>query len=158
MRDPHLVVVMLGTNESEFESMNLEEYEDEYEETIQRIRTALPDRSCLVASPPDRAKKNRMGRMTTAPLIPKMVEIQRKVAFRNGCAFWNTYEAMGGKGSMAAWYRNKPRLASGDYTHFTAAGGEVLGILVFEALMEGYEAKPTTAPDAKDKDNNPSPE
>ena len=140
MRDPHLVVVMLGTNESEFESMNMEEYEQEYEKAIQRIRTALPDRTCLIASPPDRAKKNRMGRMTTAPLIPQMAEIQREVAFRNKCAYWNTYEAMGGKGSMAAWYRNKPRLASGDFTHFTAAGGEVLGILVYEALMEGYEA------------------
>ena len=139
LRNPNLFVVMLGTNESEFESMDLKEYEEEYELIIKRIRQALPDSSCLIASPPDRAKKSRSGRMTTAKLIPKMVDIQRAVASRNECAFFNTFEAMGGKGSMAAWYRNKPRLASGDFTHFTAAGGEILGTIFYDAIMGGYE-------------------
>jgi len=140
-RAPDLVVVNLGTNESEFEGMSMEEYTTDFSELLSRIRAAVPNASCLVASPPDRAKKNTAGRLVTTPMIPRIIEVQKKVAEEKGCAFWNTYEAMGGENSMVAWFRHKPRLGSGDYTHFTAAGGEALGLLFYDALVDDYASK-----------------
>ncbi len=139
LRDSDLVVVMIGTNESEFTGMSMEDYAADYARLLQRIRKGLPQKSCLVASPPDRAKKNSKGKLTTIPLLKKIIETQRKVALEQGCAFWNTYEAMGGENSMVAWYRHNPRLGSGDFTHFTKAGGDALGVLLFDALMHGYK-------------------
>ncbi len=134
-RDLDLVIVMLGTNESEFTGMPMAEYEQDYRTLLRRIRQGLPDRSCLALSPPDRDHKDDRGRLVTIPLLKKIIEVQRKVALEEGCAFWSTYEAMGGENSMAAWYRHKPSLGSGDFTHFTKAGGDVLGAMLFDALM-----------------------
>lgn len=134
-RDPHLVILMLGTNGSEFTGISMEEYAEDYTRLVRRVRAALPDRACLVASPPDRAQKDKRGRLTTVPLLKEIIKTQREVALKEGCAFWSTYEAMGGQDAMVAWYRHQPRLASGDFTHFTKAGGEALGILLYDALM-----------------------
>ncbi len=136
-RNPDLMIVMTGSNQSKFKGMDMAQYEQEYTTMVKQIRKARPNSTCLVASAPDRAEKTN-GQLTTSPLIPKIVAIQHKVALANGCAFWNTYEAMGGQNAMLAWHRHRPRLASGDYTHLTMAGGEVLGALLYEALMAGY--------------------
>lgn len=138
-RDADLVVVMLGTNGSEFAGVTQEEYAADFSALLKRIRAALPGRSCLVASPPDRAKKNSKGKLRTLPLLKEIMATQKRVALEEGCAFWSTFEAMGGENSMVAWYRHNPRLGSGDFTHFTKAGGEALGILFYDALMNGYE-------------------
>ena len=137
MRDPDLVVVMTGSNQSKFKGMSMTQYEDEYSRMVKQVRSARPQTSCLIAGAPDRADKSK-GQLATSPLIPKIIAIQRKVALANGCAFWNTYEAMGGENAMLAWHRHRPRLASGDYTHLTLAGGEVLGTIFYDALMASY--------------------
>ncbi len=137
-RDPDMMVVMTGPNQSKFKGMDMAQYEKDYTTMIKQLRAARPQSTCLVAGSPDRADK-ATGQLATSPLIPKIIAVQRKVALANGCAFWNTYEAMGGEGSMIAWFRNKPRLASGDYTHLTLAGGEVLGTLFYKALMANYK-------------------
>ncbi|HEX6767097.1 MAG TPA: hypothetical protein VF103_16485, partial [Polyangiaceae bacterium] len=54
-----------------------------------------------------------------------------------GCAFYDTYGAMGGKGSMPIWV--KRGLGQADLTHPTGAGAERIGDWVFDAVMRGYE-------------------
>jgi lysophospholipase L1-like esterase len=138
-RDPHLVILMFGTNESEFTGMQMSEYVEDYTRIARRVRGALPGRSCLVISPPDRAQKNSKGRLATVPLLKEIIKAQREVALREGCAWWSTWEAMGGEDAMVAWYRHNPPLGSGDFTHLTKAGGEAMGLLLYDALMAGYE-------------------
>jgi lysophospholipase L1-like esterase len=79
------------------------------------------------------------GRLVTRPVILDLVSIQRRVALAHGAAFWNTFDAMGGEGSIARWYKTRPQLAGGDLTHPTPRGAEVLGDLLSDALIRVYE-------------------
>lgn len=44
-------------------------------------------------------------------------------------------------GTMRQWYRARPRLVSGDYTHPTLAGAEVAGDLLHAALLRSFAAE-----------------
>jgi len=59
------------------------------------------------------------------------------VAGAAGCAFWDTFAAMGGPDTMWRWYRANPRQSFGDLTHLAPAGGEILGGLLYGALVQG---------------------
>ena len=146
-RNPALVVLEYGTNESGDVSVQWDRYEASLEKVLRQVRADLPQASCLVLGAMDRAGAGNGG-MDTRPIIPRLVEAQQKVAFKVGCAFWNTYEAMGGSGAMGRWTRTKPRLASGDLTHPSTAGAQLVGELLFGALMTGYQAPraPASAP------------
>ncbi|MGB1016578.1 MAG: hypothetical protein ACPG4T_20745, partial [Nannocystaceae bacterium] len=71
---------------------------------------------------------------------PRMIEAQRKVARAEGCAFFDTVAAMGGEGSAGRWFKRKPRLIGGDLSHATSKGHQVIGELVYRAVIEGYVA------------------
>jgi lysophospholipase L1-like esterase len=139
LRKPALVVMQYGTNESEDPSLDAEQYEKSLRTVLERVKAAAPNASILVASPLDRAERIR-GALKTKPVVLQIVDIQRRVALSLGCAFWSTFEAMGGEGSMARWVTAKPQLASWDLTHPTPEGAEVIGDLLFKAVVTGYEA------------------
>jgi hypothetical protein len=71
------------------------------------------------------------------PVIPALVKEQKSASAEVGCAFWNTFKAMGGYGSMASWVRRG--LGQADLTHPTGSGSEVLGSWIYRALMDGYQ-------------------
>ncbi len=148
LRDPALLVFQYGTNESE-EGSVAKDYEEVLGEVLDRARAAAPNAACLVAAPLDRAEKGGTDGLRTKKVIPKLVDAQARVAKAHGCAFWNTFQAMGGEGSMAKWVRARPALGSGDFTHPTPAGAEVIGDLLHKSVLAGYEAwqaKHPTAP------------
>jgi lysophospholipase L1-like esterase len=140
-RKPNLVVINYGTNESQYASADqMQRYEKDLREVIRRVREALPDVSILVISPMDRGKRAPGGKIVTLPSIPLIVEMQRRVALEEKCAFFNTFQAMGGDGTMAKWAagKGKNHLVGGDLTHPTAEGAEIVGSLIYEALNDGY--------------------
>ncbi|HEX6895777.1 MAG TPA: hypothetical protein VF146_10915, partial [Bryobacteraceae bacterium] len=96
------------------------------------------DASVLVMSPMDRGQRDGTGQIVTVPSLPRLVEIQRQTAAEMGCAFFNTFQAMGGAGTMARWYESQPRLVSADFTHTLPAGARKVGVLLDEALEAGY--------------------
>ncbi len=140
LRRPDLLVLHYGTNESQFRRLSSKRYRADLSGTIGHLRAALPGVSCLLVGPMDRAEKHpESGKLVTRPVVKRIVRVQREVAWRQGCAFWNTYRAMGGEGSMARWYRMKPKLASGDLTHPTRRGADRIGQMLYLALMDGYQ-------------------
>jgi hypothetical protein len=66
--------------------------------------------------------------------------MQKRVALDTGCAFFNTFDAMGGEGTMAKWHEGKGKnhLVGADLTHPTAEGSETVGRLIYEAIVDGY--------------------
>jgi lysophospholipase L1-like esterase len=72
-------------------------------------------------------------------MIPRLVAYQRRIAAETGCAFFDTFIAMGGEGTVARWYGAKPKLMGGDFTHPTAQGAEIVGTLIYDALIEAFE-------------------
>jgi hypothetical protein len=55
------------------------------------------------------------------------------------CAFFNTFEAMGGAGTMARWYNGNPRMVAADFLHPTPQGASKVGALFEQALVERFE-------------------
>jgi hypothetical protein len=141
LRDPSLTVFQYGMNESEDgELYPLDQYEATMKAVLQQVRTALPKSSCLLVGPMDRA--DRKGDVyTSRPVVPKLAVIQRRVAKEVGCAYWDTWSAMGGYGSMGTWVQRG--LGGADLAHPTSAGADVIGAWIYRALMEGYEARHT---------------
>jgi hypothetical protein len=86
----------------------------------------------------DRGMRGPGGTIITRPMIPKLIEYQRRIAAETGCAFFDTYTAMGGDGTVAQWYEQRPRLMGGDFTHPTAQGAEIVGSIINSAFMEAY--------------------
>jgi hypothetical protein len=74
--------------------------------------------------------------------LKKLIEAQRKIASETGCAFFNTFAAMGGAGTMGRWYHAQPRLVSADFMHPMPAGAAVVGGWFESALVKSYEDLP----------------
>jgi lysophospholipase L1-like esterase len=137
-RKTNLAVFTFGGNDM-IRRISMEDYVAEYREVIQLFRKARPEMSCLIMSPLDHGVRKGV-RIETLPVVPKMVEAQREVAKLEGCAFFDTYEAMGGEGSAGRWFRRTPRLMGGDLGHATHKGHQVIGELVQRAIVEAYVA------------------
>ncbi len=137
-RGVDLLILGFGGNESGDPMSRFERYVDFYTQVIQRMRADNPKLGCLMFAPLDQAKRDDLGRIKTLRTIPRIVDAQRQAALSQGCAFYNTFAAMGGKGAMRRWFRSRPRLAMGDFRHATPKGYEVIGSLFYKALLHGF--------------------
>jgi lysophospholipase L1-like esterase len=135
---PDLVVLAYGTNESGFPKFVDSTWAAEMKSVVKRVQTALPDASILLMSPMDRGERNDRGEIETIAAMPRLVKIEAKVAEETGVAFFNTFQAMGGEGTMARWYAAEPRLVGSDYIHPMPAGARIVGELLYGALRDGY--------------------
>jgi lysophospholipase L1-like esterase len=137
-RDPDLVVYQFGANESgDGFVYSMEDFHRTMLEVLAQAKRALPRASCLVIGAMDRAAKQGDA-IVSVRVIPALVEEQRKVALASGCAYYDTYRAMGGKGSMPIWV--KRGLGQADLTHPSGAGAERLANWIYGALLRGYAA------------------
>jgi len=135
---PALVIVNYGSNESSFGSFVHKQYAAELRLAIQRLRIAAPGASILVMSPMDRGERSGLDEIKTMSTIPEIVAIQRQVAAETHCAFFDTYDAMGGDGTMGRWYAASPRLVTADLLHPTPQGATIVASLFVEQLGLGY--------------------
>lgn len=136
--NPDLVVLNYGTNESLYPEYVHKQYPGELRKVIGRIRAALPEASLLLMGPMDRGTMTAGGDIETPDSLEELIAVQKTVAAESGCAFFNTFEAMGGAGTMGRWYQANPRLVSADFLHPLPAGAAIVGKLFEEALMKGY--------------------
>jgi hypothetical protein len=115
------------------------QYEGELRMAISRVRRTAPEADILVMSPMDRGERVGGGAIQTMATIPRIVAIQERVAAETGCGFFNTFEAMGGDGTMQRWYEGKPRLVGGDLIHPSPQGAKIVATDFVKELMDGYE-------------------
>jgi lysophospholipase L1-like esterase len=158
---PALVIVNYGSNESSFGAFVHKQYAGELRLAIQRLRQAAPGVPILVMSPMDRGERSGLDEIGTMSTIPEIVGIQRQAAAETHCAFFDTYDAMGGDGTMSRWYAASPRLVTADFLHPTPQGAAIVASLFVEQLGLGYNrwkmqhgiplpaAIPATAPKAE---------
>lgn len=140
LRDPDLLVFWMGANDAVSESVAFvpDQYIAHYRGILRRYQDANPEMACMVMSILDKGERVE-GRITTRPRVERMVEAQRQAATAEGCAFFDTYQAMGGDGTMRRWYSARPRLVTADLGHLTAAGSRVMGTLLYRALLKGFD-------------------
>jgi lysophospholipase L1-like esterase len=158
-RDPALVVLAYGTNEST-DDTPLAVYEKQLVDVLGRVARATPLASCLVLGPPDRAEKHRVvvpsqtrdGLSTVETVwtsVPRLLDVaamERKVAAAAGCAYYSQLDAMGGPGTIAGWALEDPPRAALDRTHLSRRGYAELGDALADGLVHVYDAYKTSAP------------
>lgn len=146
-RDPELFLLAYGTNETVDVKEPIADYEKNLREVLTRFREALPNASCLLVGPGDFPKMRR-GKWRTQPRLLDVIAIQRRVAPDFSCGFWDSFQFMGGEGSMVKWVKNRPQLAARDHIHFTPRGYVKKGMALGDALMRRYDADPVGQPSA----------
>lgn len=140
-RQPDLVVLMLGGNElglPVLQKGTASGYDPLYTATLRKLRAGAPAAGCLVVTPLDQGTREG-GTPTTKPALKRLVAAQARVARAEGCAFWSGFVAMGGEGSIVAWTRRKPPLAWTDLLHLSAAGQDLIGQALADAIELGFD-------------------
>jgi len=101
-----------------------------------------------------RASRKKQKKIRTAPLFfqprprqAQVIDVQRRISIKHGCAYWDWNAMMGGGLSMLKWVHAKPRLGSKDYIHHNRAGYKRASDLFWDALMSGYSSKVATSND-----------
>lgn len=135
---PDMVVLAYGTNESGFPQFVTGTWANEVRTAVRRIQAAVPTASILLMSPMDRGERDASGQIVTIAALPELVKIESQIAHEMGLAFFNTFQAMGGEGTMARWYNSEPRMVGADYIHPLPGGAKVVGELLYSALRDGY--------------------
>lgn len=131
---PDLIVLGYGTNEAGVLHVHEDEYAREVAAVIDRVRAAAPQASCLLIGPsewPELIDDAWVPRETTAIIN----RIQREVAARRGCGFFDLIAFIGGPGNMDAWNLRDPSLVLDDHVHFTEPGHRVLAATLERALL-----------------------
>ncbi|MEM6996301.1 MAG: hypothetical protein AAF721_37685 [Myxococcota bacterium] len=148
-RDANLLVLNYGGNDlRRLVSGRAEaaEYQAELSQTIVKLRRGKPEMSCLVVSVIDHGKSG--DKTVRRHHIKTMVAAQRKAAFDNGCAFFDSVAAMGGPGSVRKWKRRRPALAAADLKHLSPRGRDLMGARIVASLLARYEAYAAEQADA----------
>lgn len=138
-RGADLIMIMIGANEAQWLNpgdRDTKLYQANYEKVLGPIRKARPDAACLVVSPTDQAEA-KDGGYPSRPVMPLLIDAQRKAAHSSGCAFFSTYDWMGGRGSAEKWFRRG--LVGTDFQHLSHKGANKLADAVFDALMAGAQ-------------------
>ncbi|MBW2455069.1 MAG: hypothetical protein JRI68_11190 [Deltaproteobacteria bacterium] len=127
-RAPDLFVFEYGGNEASDGIIKPQDYRKQALELYARARRIQSKASCLVIGPADRADAESK--------IPPIRNVIREAAAEAGCQFWDTYEKMGGRGSLRTW-RDDDRAAP-DGVHLRPKGYAEVGALLLSDLMAGY--------------------
>jgi lysophospholipase L1-like esterase len=131
---PSLIVLAYGTNESGMTGRSLAIYRREVEEAVTRARAVAPDAGCLLVGPSDWPVRGPDG-WRPRPRTADVIAIQRAIAHRHGCGFFDLVAFQGGPGSMPRWV--DAGLALSDYVHFTDDGHRILARVLSRALLSG---------------------
>ena len=137
--DPDLVIIMLGGNDAlriRTNRATLEDVAKNFERLVDRVRESVPAADCMLWAPMDAGERKRRE-IVQRSYIEEVREVQMRVAEAKGCAFWDMYAAMGGKGSIQRWY--EAGIINKDLIHPRVKAGLVLGHLFSTALLESYE-------------------
>lgn len=146
-RNPDLVVLAYGTNESGDESP-LEDYERDLRAVVERARDAVPDAACLLIGPSDRPMQVEERVFEDRARTAAVISVQHRVALEHGCGFFDLVAFQGGALSMVQWAASDPAYASQDHIHYTRLGYQRLGEVLLSALLDGMPAsgEPNLAP------------
>ena len=146
---PDLVVLMVGGNDSlavRQGKRRLRDVRRHHRELVARLQDSLPKADIMLWSLMDAGRRER-GRIVSKRFIRQVRNIQRAVAKDAGCAFWDTFEAMGGEGAFGRWLN--ANIMNEDLVHPRSRGGDLLGHLFAVAFMEAYLAAGSNTNSAK---------
>lgn len=129
---PDLFIISLGTNEAieyPFVDLAFTEQLNSFVSSLQKIN---PEAQFILTIPADFFKKRTRRNPGVEITRQKIIDYAEK----NKLAYWDMYEVGGGKHSADKW--KKSGLMQNDGVHFTKAGYELQGNLLYDALIKSY--------------------
>lgn len=138
---PNLVIFAIGINDANTmpESFSSEQFKQNYRMLIERIRLVNPRCAFIFVTNNDcylRVGRRRGYNTNTQQVEEAFFDLAKEY---NG-AVWNLYRVMGGLGSSSKWVSEG--LMQSDHIHFTARGYQMLGDLLFNAIVSDYRNLP----------------
>ncbi len=138
-RRPELIVIMLGGNETGHPGLFSPDgaaYKNGFSNAVRTLKQGAPQAACLIMSPLDQGVLADNGQIYSRKTMPQMVKLQREVSQELGCAFWDSWQFMGGSNSFSRWLQQG--LAWTDLVHLTDKGLTKIGNGFGDALMSAY--------------------
>ena len=109
-------------------------YLDKMVRQFDYFKKVAPGAKQLFVGPADMSKSVN-GSLVTWPLLPELNDSLKTRCLANGVAYWDTFNMMGGSGSMREWVNHNPPLAGPDYIHFTTRGASEVGSALAKSLL-----------------------
>ena len=109
-------------------------YMNKLEKQFEYFKGVAPWANLLFVGPADMSKSVN-GSLVTWPLLPDLNDSLKVHCLNNGIAYWDTFNMMGGVGSMKEWVNHNPQLAGPDYIHFTTKGAAEVGSALAKSLL-----------------------
>ncbi|MCX6198660.1 MAG: GDSL-type esterase/lipase family protein [Bacteroidetes bacterium] len=132
MLHPDLLILSLGTNEANRRPFNKELTAARLDSLVKQLQLYNPNTPILLTTPPD----SYYGRKYYNPAVSAMHVILVDYSKEHDLAVWDLFSASGGFKSCYQW--KKYKLMRKDGVHFSRAGYELQGNLLYEALMKSY--------------------
>ena len=133
---PDLVIFGLGINDAAEKNFTKESFIENYNSLLRVIERVNPECAFLFITNNDSYKKVSRRNYAVNPNGAIAKDAFYKIAKENQGAVWDQFSIMGGLKSMSTWQANA--LAQNDKLHFTRAGYELLGDLLYNALIDFY--------------------
>ena len=135
---PDLVIFSIGINDAIEANFNKETFKRNYGELISIIQRVNPDCTLLFVTNNDSYKrlKGKKKRYEVNPNGPLVEKAFMEMGKQYNAAVWDQFDIMGGLKSMQKW--EKAGLAQKDKVHFTKSGYQLIGDLLYNALIESY--------------------
>lgn len=134
--NPSLIIFQFGANTVPYHRTDAQIaiLEQQYLDLFMKFKAMFPNTSFLIIGVGDMAKKSD-GTLASYPQIPKIRDAQKRAAQKAGFAFWDLYEAMGGKNAILSWSQKGLAFHDG---HLSQKGSRVIAREIFNALMKEY--------------------
>ncbi|MEM0995979.1 MAG: GDSL-type esterase/lipase family protein [Bacteroidota bacterium] len=133
---PDLLVFSIGINDANTPAgeFNAQRYERNYDSLVTMARAANPDAAILFTTNNDSYYRRRYANRNAY----EVRKVMRRLAKKHDAVVWDMFGVMGGLGSIRKWIR--AGLANKDRIHLLKPGYVLLADLMFNALMEPYDA------------------
>ncbi len=136
--EPDLIILSMGSNEASGNNFNDEVFYREIDRFVAPLRAANPEAAILLTAPAQAFKRG-----TPNVNFGRVSRTLKRYAQDKGVAFIDLYGATGGEGSAESWAEYG--LMGRDRIHYTEEGYRVQGLLIYNALYNGYVGYGSTA-------------
>ena len=134
--DTRLIILQFGGNAMPGigSSKSISTYMEKMDDQFEYFKKVAPRARILFVGPADMSKSVN-GYLVTWPRLPELNDSLRVHCLSHGVAYWDTFNVMGGPGSMREWVNHNPPLAGPDYIHFTTKGASEIGSQISRSLL-----------------------
>jgi hypothetical protein len=135
--DAKLIILQFGGNAAPSMHDNYGYYESSFYNQLITLKKLIPGVTIIVIGIADMSLKEK-DKYVSYPNVVAIRDALKGASFKAKCAYWDTYEAMGGNNSMPSWVFSDPPLAEKDFIHFTVKGSGIVAQMFYKALMFEY--------------------